>query len=109
MYKNFFHRRNAVLGNDEFCEDFEQTRVVEEEIKPIVVVQKQCFDNPNELPHVATYRRQELKMTGANPLKKDVAAFLEVTHCTHKAALLLKKNHFIIQTLDSDAANQLKV
>ena len=21
MYKNFFHRRNAVLGNDEFCED----------------------------------------------------------------------------------------
>jgi hypothetical protein len=48
-------------------------------------------------------------MTGANQLKKDVAAFLEVTHCTHKAALLLKKNHFIIQTLDSDAANQLKV
>jgi hypothetical protein len=48
-------------------------------------------------------------MTAANPLKKDLAAFLEVTHCTQKAAILLKKNHFIIQTIDSDAANQFKV
>lgn len=109
MYKNYLHRRNAVLVNDVFCEDYDQTRVEGEELKPIVIVKKECFDNPNELPHVATYRKQELKMTAANPLKKDLAAFLEVTHCTQKAAILLKKNHFIIQTIDSDAANQFKV
>lgn len=35
-------------------------------------------------------------MTGTNPLKKEVAAMIEVTHCSQKAVLLLKKHLFIV-------------
>ena len=90
-----------MICNDVFTDDFEETRLPQ----PVPhVQQKDYYENPYDIPSVKSYYQQELKMSGANPLKKEIASFIEVQHCQQSAVLFLKKNHFLVQSKEQEGA-----